>query len=99
MSTEEQVKEKIKEIERFTCVNMGDDEFQAMTNANKSLVFACRRYFNWACDFTLSKVRHRQRKKSKRPRPRNYLNYSTASKPTVEWMINRWNASDLSQTE
>ena len=98
MSTEEQVKEKIKEIERFACdVDFDENEFQAMTTANKSLVLACRRYFNWASDVTLSKVR--QRKKSKRPRPRNYFNYSTASKPTVDNMINRWNASDLSQTE
>ena len=87
-------KEIFKQVKNFCCREIGRKEWEQMTTANKTLLLACRRYFNWAGAATLRQENH-----VNDPRCINYYNYPIACKPTVDSMINWWKASGLSQVQ
>ena len=91
---ETMTKEIFKQMKNFCCREIGRKEWEQMTSANKTLLLACRRYFNWAGAATLRQENH-----VNDPRCINYYNYPIACKPTVDSMINWWKASGLSQVE
>ena len=99
---ETMTKEIFKQVKNFCCREIGRKEWEQMTTANKTLLLACRRYFNWASAASLRQENHNDPwRKSKHPLwgEINYFNYPTACKPTVDSMINWWKASGLSQVE
>ena len=93
-----ETKALLDEIKAFCCNEMPEEEWRALTTPNKSLVLASRRFFNWVSIVYVSNDDVRQRK-SKRSSSPNYKKYQDHAKPTVDNMINSWNASGLSQAE
>ena len=91
---QQQVLDKIKEIEAFCCIEFTEEKWQDLTTPNKTLVLACRRFFNWVS--IAHSARNDLIKRSSSP---HYKKYQDHAKPTVDDMINSWNASGLSQAE
>ena len=89
-----ETKALLDEIKAFCCNEMSEEEWRDLTYANKSLVLACRRFFNWVS--IAHSARNDLIKRSSDP---HYKKYQDHAKPTVDNMINSWNASGLSQAE